>query len=155
MKTTLNEYAHLSGLELADCSEGIDAGTIDVLIGSDFYWKFVAGKVQRGEFGPVAIYSKLGWLLSGLISSSGNTYTHLILSISSMATVPEVPDPVQDILHKFWDTKSIGIVDTEPEMMMELLENIYNFVTIITKHHYHGRKENLTFLITFLSVLIV
>ena len=125
--TALNEYAHLSGLELADCSEGTNAGTIDVLIGSDFYWKFVTGKVQLGGFGPVAIYSKLGWLLSGSIDSSlftGDTYTHLILAKSSMTTIPEVSDPVQDIIRKFWDTESIGIVKTEPEMMKELLENI-------------------------------
>ena len=122
--TALNEYAHLSGLELADCSEGTDVGTIDVLIGSDFYWKFVTGKVQCGGFGPVAIYSKLGWLLSGSIGSSlftGDTYTHLILAKSSMTTIPEVSDPVQDIIR---NTKSIGIVETEPEMMKELLENI-------------------------------
>ena len=66
----MKEYAHLSGLELADCSGGTDAGEIDVLIESDFYWKFVTGKVRRGSGGPVAIYSKLGRLLSGLIGPS-------------------------------------------------------------------------------------
>ena len=35
--TALKEYAHLSGLELADCSGGTDTGAIDVLIGSDLY----------------------------------------------------------------------------------------------------------------------
>ena len=93
-------------------------GVIDVLIGSDFYWRFVTGKVQRRGNDPVAIYSKLGWPLSGSIDPSqtiGDTCTHLILAKSSMATIPEVHDPVQDILHKFWDTVSIGIVDTEHE----------------------------------------
>jgi len=32
-----------------------------VLLGSDFYWKFVTGEVCHGAVGPVAIYSKLGW----------------------------------------------------------------------------------------------
>ena len=56
----MREYAHLSGLELADYSRGTDAGEIDVLIGSDFYWKLVTGEVRHGVVGPVAIYSKLG-----------------------------------------------------------------------------------------------
>ena len=65
--------------------------------------------------------------LPGSIGSSlctGDTYTHLILAKSSMRTIPEGSDAVQDIICKFWDTESIGIVETEPEMMKELLENI-------------------------------
>ena len=86
----MREYAHLSGLELADCSGGIDTGVIDVLI---FYWKFVTGEVCHGSDGPLAIYSKLGWLLLGLIGPSqviGDTCTHLILTKSTMETIPEV-----------------------------------------------------------------
>jgi len=62
----VREYAHLSSLEMADYSRGTDTGGIDVLIGS----KFVTGDVHHGAVGPVVIYSKLGWLLSGSIDSS-------------------------------------------------------------------------------------
>ena len=37
---------------------------IDVLIGSNFYWNIVTGDLRRGEYGPTAISSKFGWLLS-------------------------------------------------------------------------------------------
>lgn len=46
---SVREYAHLSGLELADCSEGTDTGVIDALIGSGFYWKFVTVEVCHGS----------------------------------------------------------------------------------------------------------
>jgi len=127
LATVTREYNHLSGLELADYSGEVDAGVIDILIGSDFYWKFVTGELRRGDVGPVAIYSKLGWLLSGSVSHSqvaGDTFTNLILTDSTVASIPEVEDPVQDMLRKFWDTESIGIVDTEPEATKEFLNHI-------------------------------
>ena len=37
---------------------------IDILIGSNFYWQFMTGEMQRGRHGrPVAIRSHLGWVL--------------------------------------------------------------------------------------------
>ena len=115
----------MTGLELADCSGGpTDADAIDVLIGSDFYWKFVSGEVHQGSAGPVAIQSKFGWLLSGLMDPapvSDATCTHLILASPSVITIPEVQDPVQDMLHKFWDTESIGVLDTDHTKTDEFL----------------------------------
>ena len=81
LATVTREYNHLSGLELVDYSGEVDAGVIIILIGSDFYWKFVTGELRRGDVGPVAIYSKLGWLLSGSVCHSqvaGDTFTNLI-----------------------------------------------------------------------------
>ena len=38
---------------------------VDLLIGSDFYWNFLAGEIRRGEVGSVAMKTKVGWVLSG------------------------------------------------------------------------------------------
>ena len=38
---------------------------VDLLIGSDFYWDFVSGEMRRGDKGPVAAKTTLGWILSG------------------------------------------------------------------------------------------
>ena len=58
-------YEHLSGLELADSADPNDVLDVDVLIGSDWYWSLVTGKIVRGKTGPIAIHSKVGWILSG------------------------------------------------------------------------------------------
>ena len=58
-----NNYPHLHGLKLADYSDSEDS--IDVLIGSDYCWDFVTSEIVRGDFGPTAVNSKFGWLLSG------------------------------------------------------------------------------------------
>ena len=64
--TTSGEcHKHLLGLELADSADGDDILGVDVLIGSDWYWSLVTGRVIRGKSGPTAIHTKVGWILSG------------------------------------------------------------------------------------------
>ncbi len=60
-----NVYQHLSNLELAYPSDGSAVIEVDLLIGSDYYWELVTGRISRGEDGPVAVETKLGWVLSG------------------------------------------------------------------------------------------
>ena len=73
---------HLSKLELADIADCSSSLPIDILLGSDYYWEIVTGKVCRATSGPVGIHTKLGWVLSGAVSfdtasheSSHNTYS--------------------------------------------------------------------------------
>ena len=62
-------FPHLADLELADDQIG-DSREVDILIGADFYWCFVTGEIRRGEKGPVAIHTTLGWILSGPAGAS-------------------------------------------------------------------------------------
>ena len=61
----IETYSHLSNLELADPPSGDEELNIDILIGSEYYWKLVTGEVIRGDGGPTAVHTKLGWVLSG------------------------------------------------------------------------------------------
>ena len=105
-------YAHLDGLELADepCSSG---GSIDLLIGSDYYWNFVTGETKRGEEGPIAVNSKLGWLLSGPINETVDrsfiTRSNLVIDRHYSPFQPSQDDVLGDTLKRFWETESIGI----------------------------------------------
>ena len=83
------DYPHIPELDLADFVEGQGSqhDTIDVLIGSDYYWNFVTREMARGDSGPVAINSVFGWMLSGkaeLTKSRGargeNTTQNLVIS---------------------------------------------------------------------------
>ena len=62
-------YAHLDGLDLTDFDQEESDDSIDVLVGADHYWDLVTGDIARGEYGPTAINSKLGWLLTSRISN--------------------------------------------------------------------------------------
>jgi len=56
---------YLSHLDLADhCSEEACL-EIDILIGCDHYWKLVTGQILHEADGPVAVNTRLGWVLSG------------------------------------------------------------------------------------------
>ena len=73
--------------------------TISILIGSDHYWKFVQDTIVRGE-GPTAQESKLGYLLSGPLSSSlSQTATSILLQMTRVTS--EEPN-----LESFWSIKS-------------------------------------------------
>ena len=63
-------YTHLSGLELADSSTESSSHEVDVLVGSDFYLDLITGQIRRGAVGPIAIHTKLGWVLSGPTSKA-------------------------------------------------------------------------------------
>ena len=58
-------YKHLVDLELADCPTMGCSSEVDILIGNDIYWCFFTGDLKRGEFGPVAVKTTFGLVLSG------------------------------------------------------------------------------------------
>ena len=57
-----NRYEHLSNLELAVPDEGEP----QILIGLDHYWTIVSGDVIQADSGPVAMYTKFGWVCLAL-----------------------------------------------------------------------------------------
>lgn len=115
----LHDYPHLKGLELADFDENNNQDSIDVLVGSDYYWDFVTGETVRGDFGPTAISSKFGWMLSGpskLTKQGGEdeqrSSTNLIISSGLddfQHNNAQRDDQLVQALKQFWETEAIGI----------------------------------------------
>ena len=81
-KVDVTQYPHLDNLEFTDNFDSSRSDSIDVLIGSDYYWSVVNGEAVRGETGPTAVNSKLGWLLSGPVGkgSSDHVNSHLVIT---------------------------------------------------------------------------
>ena len=104
---------HLEGLELADHQLKGSRDAIDMLIGLDFYWTIVMGDIRHGTHGPVAISSKLGWLLSGPISNHTPVVTSSHLIMQGLSGKPEGDsEQLVTVLKNFWETEAIGITDT-------------------------------------------
>ena len=61
-----------SGLDLDDHSDGEGRLQVDMLIGSDYYWDIVTGRICKIDGGPTAVHTKLGWVLSGPTSARGS-----------------------------------------------------------------------------------
>ena len=121
-------YPHLSGLELADFSHGNEDLEVDVLIGSDHYWKLVTGEMVRGASGPTAVQTRLGWVLSG--PAEGLTQRHAvnlatthILRTDAQAASSQKCD-LDENLKKFWDLETLGIREGECSVYEEFERSI-------------------------------
>ena len=107
----ISSYPHLQDLLLADVCDK-PKGEVDVLIGSNYYWNFVTGDIVKSSEGPVAVDSKLGWLLSGPIDSRETNLSSTCLAINGVPNNPrydEHDDVLVGILKEFWEVESLGI----------------------------------------------
>ena len=110
-KIDIRKFPHLECLELADDFDNGGGDSIDILIGADNYWNLVEGDTVRGESGPIAVRSKLRWLLSGpggIPAQSNAVLSNLV--IAGEHDFYEVDNnQLVDTLKHFWETESIGI----------------------------------------------
>ena len=120
-----NSYEHLHGLELADSADVGDTLEIDLLIGSDVYWNLATGKVIRGKEGPLAVHTKVGWVLSGP-TVPVHTSVHTALTMTHLLKIDAYPSDqiLNDSLQRFWDLESLGIAKEEPSVYDTFLQQI-------------------------------
>ena len=88
------EYTHLQTLSMADENPENFPLRIDILVGASYYWDFMTGEIIRGRSGPVALSSKLGYILSGSDgqvnnSSSTNACISHVLKVESTGLNPK------------------------------------------------------------------
>ena len=62
---------------------------VDILVGADFYWTFVTGKVIRAPQGPTALETRLGWVLSGAANTSESDHTLVSTLVTTKGTVAQ------------------------------------------------------------------
>ena len=111
---TKEKYRHLSDLNLADFSRVGDDLQVDALIGSDHYWQLVTGQVIRGQSGPTAIDTHLGWVLSGPVCSDANL--HNLNPTHSLLVQTSDVQSMDQLLKNFWELESLGIQSVEPSV---------------------------------------
>ena len=124
-------YEHMIELDLADRTDGHSELKIDVLIGADFYWKFITGETIRCKGGPVALNTVLGWVLSGPLDSKDShvTTNHVsnhVLKIDS-STIEPVLDRDKEMIrqiNKFWEIEEVGISEPCDKISQEIRYSI-------------------------------
>ena len=123
LQVAIEQYPYLADLELAE-SVSNSQEKIGILIGADYYWTFMTGHSRRGESnGPVAIHTKLGWVLLGPINnvteSSGQessvnfSVTHVLKIEAHISQDSEAKELKTE---RFWDLESTGILNNEPSV---------------------------------------
>ena len=127
-------FKFLKHLNLADSGAMEET---DILIGSDFYWSLVTGKVKMGKTGkPVAIETKFGWVLNGPLNEKASqghvtvvneTKTH-VLNLCFEPTKmsdPTKPESLDTDLKKLWDLETLGIIQNEKSMYDHFIKSIH------------------------------
>ena len=115
--THLSNMKHLQGLRLANPLTITNSFEISLLIGADYYWQFVGDHIIHGN-GPMAVQSKLGYLLSGpLVLPTLSITSTSALHVSSMQID-------QDVNPEFWMMESTGVTQqTAEESDKQFLDN--------------------------------
>ncbi|XP_068690987.1 uncharacterized protein [Montipora foliosa] len=135
------DYVHLEGLELADNFDNTES--IDVLIGSDYYWDFVSGDSIKGDQGLTAVNSKFGWLLSGPMSdqsSSSVVSSNLIISGGDSSMLEEQDDELVESLENFWESESVGIIPEDKSLYADRRKPEIHFNGHKYEIAYHGKR---------------
>ena len=129
----VQQCEHLQALSLADEVKGGEEVEFDILVGLDYYWQFVTGEVKRGNNGPTAVYSSLGWLLSGpIVSRSTSLVTHVLITESG-ASQEKVK--LEEQLRQFWELETLGIEEKEST----LYDQFKDKVVLVMKYLFPGR----------------
>ena len=121
----INSYVHLLGLELADNSENVehDHDNVDILIGANFFHEFVLGETIRGSSGPVAVSSKLGWLVSGpsgsIIDGSVDTYVVSNVVVESINDSTEVSSENDELTASFKQVFEVDSLESPEDIESE------------------------------------
>ena len=121
---------HLSGLDMADVPDHEEGMSINLLIGLDYYWNFVTGKTRHGQEGPVAIHSKVGWMLSGVVpNTTASTQRHGLLTahVLKSDTTQSSSEDLDEVLRSFWKLESLGVECSEDSVLDSFSQTIqYN-----------------------------
>ena len=132
------QYQHLQNLELADTADKKEALNIDLLVGSDHYRDLATGEVRQGSGGPMAIETRLGWILPGPVDPQ---VTSSVLSVCSSHTLKveicATDASLDNQLKTFWELESLGIADNEMSVYDKFVQKI-SFNGKGMKFVYHG-----------------
>ena len=80
---------------------------MSVLIGADYYWEIVTGRICRGGSGPIAIETKLGWVLSGPVPGYDQEHTSTNLFTAHVLQTEASEASLDNRLKSFWDLDTL------------------------------------------------
>ena len=125
---------YLRGLKLAHQLTGEDIFSISLLIGADKYWDIVGNRVIRGDR-PMAVQSKIGYLLSGpLPTPTTDTYTATDC-IMNIITSP--PDTYAQ--ERFGKLETLGIQSEKDDESSEYVVTYQRNCTVFKDRRYSAQ----------------
>ena len=109
----MRNYRHLQELDLADMAQEVGSATTPQ-----------TGQIIRGESGPVTLRTRLGWVLTGPVSSVEQSQTVSMVTIALKISTSNSSRELERQLRAFWDLESLGILDQESSLYEQFKRNI-------------------------------
>ena len=140
-------------------SDGSDV-EVDILIGADYYWKFITSTTKRGaKPGLAAVLTRLGWVLSGPViqenqrnpSCMTNLNATHVLRIDAEPVITNPTDSLYNQLEKLWDLETLAIQANKLTTESKLMEEI-NFNGNSMKLNYPFEKNTHYYLTIILAL---
>ena len=101
----------------ADFYDDTEHVTVDILIGLDAYWKLIMpGILKADNDGLVAQQTVFGWILSGIVSATGDGNDQSAVTSTQLLCLNDLSD---EHLKALWDLDTIGIKETSESLMMD------------------------------------
>ena len=137
------QYGYLSNLQLAEDFQDDVAGalSVNILIGSDLYYKFVTSEVIVGCYGDKvsAVSSKFGWVLSGPFQCSLEGKESAMGTFLSSVRVTDV---LSEKIESFWQLENLDIREEESTVLADFYNTMeYNGEKYIAKLPWNGNEE--------------
>ena len=109
---SIAKYPHLSKLDLADFADESKSLEIDLLVGADYSGELTTGEICQVDGCPIAIGTKLGWVVSGAVPASDQQRAAVSIVASHVMKVESIPQQAEQldtVLKSFWELESLGI----------------------------------------------
>ena len=97
---------------------------VDMLVGLDLYWNFVYNDGSRGTSEPVALNSRLFWLLSGPLYTPDAKQSSREWSCGMFIDAKET-DSLDSLVEKYWSLESVSVEERETDVMARFLEFLW------------------------------
>ena len=108
------KFDHLQGLDLAKSSCGTGCLGLDLLVGSGYYWRLLTGAVKWRSAGPIAMETRVGWMLSGPMEDPSLFVNFISLESNHTLYVNNNDNSLIELgFNKFWNLESLGITSEE------------------------------------------
>ena len=118
IKLAKENCSHTGNILLADSNTNNESSSIDVFIGTDYYWSIINKQVIKTKEGPIALDTKVDWILSGPVKNPSISVNNSVLLSHVMKVQFEFMDTnnvLKQDLNKVWFDSKKTNADSESD----------------------------------------
>jgi len=118
----IKDLHEFENVQIADAGlEFNETLKVDILIGADYYWKFVTNELIRSSKGLVGTSTKLGYIFSGAVNDESLAENYCSTLSAHVLKCQTYDEEMNTTLKKFWEIEEVG-VEAKQQPVLEKFE---------------------------------